>query len=204
MRWHRHLFAATLLLRHPETGDILLESLEEGRSLISIKKTAERHGSIALCLPAMHALTGCDTVPKMFDIEKVPALNVLGKNPLNHLGDLDALSEVIAEQANTFVARCYGAKSSVGMTRIRFVLLNKVYTLTSLKKTSKTGWYLLILGEKYNLDIVIPPHPSLLIFDLCFRKPTLHLFMAGFDPLMSLSTWSPSNIWCNKSMILTA
>ena len=37
------------------TGGILLESLEEGRSLISIKKTAEKHGSIVSCLPAMHA-----------------------------------------------------------------------------------------------------------------------------------------------------
>ena len=69
----------------------------------------------------MHALTGCDTVPKMFGIEKVPGLNVLRKNPLNHLGDLDALSEVIAEQENTVFARCYGAKNSVGMAKIRFV-----------------------------------------------------------------------------------
>ena len=37
------------------TGGILLESLEEGRSLISIKKTADKHGSIVSCLPAMHA-----------------------------------------------------------------------------------------------------------------------------------------------------
>ena len=59
------------------TGDILLESLEEGRSLISITKAAEEHGSIASCLPAMHALTGCDTVPKMFGIGKVSALNAL-------------------------------------------------------------------------------------------------------------------------------
>ena len=57
-------------------GDILLESLEEGRSPISIKKTTENHGSTASCLPAMHALTGCDTVPKMFGIGKVSALNV--------------------------------------------------------------------------------------------------------------------------------
>ena len=61
-------------------SDIMLESLEEGRSLISIKKTAEKHGSIASCLPAIHALIGCDTVPKMFGIGSV-SLNVLQKNP---------------------------------------------------------------------------------------------------------------------------
>ena len=55
------------------TGDILLEYLKEGRSLILIKKIAEKHGCIASCLSAMHYLTGSDTVPKIFDTVKVPA-----------------------------------------------------------------------------------------------------------------------------------
>ena len=88
------------------TGDILLESLEEGQSLISIKKTAEKYGFIASCLPVLHALAGCDTVPKIFGIGKVSTLNVLRKNPLNHLGNLDTLPEVIAEEVDTFVAQC--------------------------------------------------------------------------------------------------
>ena len=103
------------------TGDTLLESLKEGRSLILIKKIAEKHGCIASCLSAMHYLTGSDTVPKIFDTVKVPAWNVLLKNPLNHLGNLDALLEVIAEEINTFVARCYGAKNSADMAELRFV-----------------------------------------------------------------------------------
>ena len=37
----------------------------------------------------------------MFGIGKVSALNVLQKNPLNHLRNLDELPEVIAEEANT-------------------------------------------------------------------------------------------------------
>ena len=106
------------------TSYILLKSLEERQSLISIKKTAEKHGSIASCLLAMHALTGCDTVPKMFDIGKVCVLNVQRKNPLDHLGNLDVLPDVIAEETNTFVARCYGAKNSVVMAEIRFVYSN--------------------------------------------------------------------------------
>ena len=52
------------------TGDILLVSLEEERSLTSIKKTAEKHGFIAPCLPAMHAFTGCDTSPRCLVLEK--------------------------------------------------------------------------------------------------------------------------------------
>ena len=37
------------------------------------------------------------------------------------MGNLDALPEVIAEEAKTFVARCYGAKNSVDMAELRFV-----------------------------------------------------------------------------------
>ena len=107
------------------TDDILLESLEEGHSLISIKKTTEKHRCIASCLPAIHALTGCNTVPKIFGIGKVFALKVLQKNLLTHLGKLDALREVTAEESNTFVARSYRAKNSVDMAEIRFVCSTK-------------------------------------------------------------------------------
>ena len=103
----------------------MLKSLEEGRSLKFIKKTAEKHGSIASCLPLIHALTGCDTVPKMFAIGKVSALNALQKNALNHLRILDALPEVITDEANRFVAHCYATKNSVDMAEIKFVFSAK-------------------------------------------------------------------------------
>ena len=96
------------------TGDILLQSLEKEQSLISIIKTAEKHGFIASCLPAMHAFTGCDIVPKMFGIGKVSAFDFLQKNPLNHLGNLDLPPEVIAEEASTFVAPCYCCQGFCG------------------------------------------------------------------------------------------
>ena len=48
-------------------------------------------------------------------------MNALRKNSLDHLGNLDVLRLVSAEEANTFVARCYGAKKSVVMAEIRFV-----------------------------------------------------------------------------------
>ena len=58
-------------------------------------------------------------------LEKVSPLNVLRKNPLNHLGNLDALPEVITEEPNTFFPRCYGAKNSVEMAELRFVCSTK-------------------------------------------------------------------------------
>ena len=69
----------------------------------------------------LHALTGCNNVLKIFGIGKVSALNDLRKNPLNHLVNLDALPEVISEEAKTFVSRCYSAKHFVEMAEIRFV-----------------------------------------------------------------------------------
>ena len=38
---------------------------------------------------------------------------------------MDALSKVIAEETNTFVARCYGVKNSVDMAEIRFLCSKK-------------------------------------------------------------------------------
>ena len=64
-------------------------------------------------------------VPRIFGIGKVSPLNILRKNPLNHLGNLDALPEVMTEEANTFVPRCYGAKNSVEMAELRFVCPTK-------------------------------------------------------------------------------
>ena len=119
------------------TGDILLQSLEKEQSLISIIKMAEKHGFIASCLPAMHAFTGCDIVPKMFGIGKVSAFDFLQKNPLNHLGNLDLPPEVIAEEASTFVAPCYVAKDSVDMAETRVVCSTKFIHLS--KKTGKKG-----------------------------------------------------------------
>ena len=78
----------------------------------------------------------------MFGVGKVSAMNVLQKNPLNYLGKLDALPEVIAEEANTFVARCYRDKNSVDMAQIRFrcsTNLACLYSDFSKKNHAKQG-----------------------------------------------------------------
>ena len=183
------------------TSDILLKSLEEGLSLKFIKKTAEKHGSIASCLPAIHALTGCDTVPKMFAIGKVSALNALQKNPLNHLRILHALPEVIADEANTFAARCYAAKSSVDMAEIKFVCSVKLILSPLLKNRQKITTQ--TMGKNITWTLLF--HSNLLYnFQLVFQEPNSSYIYGSFDPFVSLSTQPPSKIWCNKSIILTA
>ena len=87
MWWHRHLHTPTLVLCHPE----MLESLGEGRSLISIKKTAEKYGPIASCLLAMHALTGCDR-PKNFWYWKSVYIECPAKESTESSGKLGCIS----------------------------------------------------------------------------------------------------------------
>ena len=60
-----------------------MEDFIEGKSLISIRKMVEEHKDLRSSLLAIHALTGCDAIPKMFGIGKGQALNVLeGRMPV--------------------------------------------------------------------------------------------------------------------------
>ena len=54
-----------------------MEDFIEGKSLISIRKMVEEHKDLRSSLLAVHALTGCDAIPKMFGIGKGQALNVM-------------------------------------------------------------------------------------------------------------------------------
>ena len=85
---------------------------------------SEKHGPCILSTSSacFNRLRHC---PIIFSVKRVFVLNVLQKSPLNHLGNLDALPEVIAEETSTSVAQCYGAKNSVDMAEIKFVCLTK-------------------------------------------------------------------------------
>ena len=69
-------------------NDVLLASLDKSRKLISIKDTADKHRASISWLPAMHALSGCNTIPKICDIGKVTILKLITPNPLSFLGNL--------------------------------------------------------------------------------------------------------------------
>ena len=69
-----------------------------GSKLISIKKSVNAKPHIMPSLVALHAISGCDTVPIMFGIGKVKSLKVVEKVPLVHIGEVNAeLEEVIDE-----------------------------------------------------------------------------------------------------------
>ena len=78
------------------------------------------NASIASCLPGMHALTDCPRdVWYWKSVTECPAKE-FAEAPGKH-----ALHEVIAEEANKFAVRCYGATNSVDMAEIRFVCSTK-------------------------------------------------------------------------------
>ena len=100
-------------------NDVLLASLDESKKLISIKDTAEKHRASIFWLPAVHALSGCVTVPKMCSIGKVTALKIITQNPLSLLGNLQSTTSDVVQEAKQFVARCFGAKSYTKMSEVR-------------------------------------------------------------------------------------
>ena len=141
----------------------------------SLKKTAEKHRSVASCLQAMYVLTGRRTVPMMFGIGKVSALNFPWKNPLNYLGNLGALPKVIAVETNTFAARVLRCQEFCGHGWNKVFELNKVYTLISLNKQ----------------DIGISPHPSLLILTCVWGS---QLFIYLWQVLILLFYWANDHL----------
>ena len=56
----------------------------------------------------LHALSGCDTVPVMFNIGKVKCINVAKKHPFQHLGKIESEIENVLEEGKRFVVQCYG------------------------------------------------------------------------------------------------
>ena len=143
-----------------------------------VKKMSEKHGSIASCIPAMYALTSCDTVPKMFGIRKVSALNVLRRNSLNHLGNLDALPEVIPEEENTFVGWYHGAKNSVDVAEIRLVCPTKFILRPLYKKQAKKGKLINFGGNIQPRHCVLGSQLFIYLWQVL-----IHLFHSAHDPL---------------------
>lgn len=110
-------------LEEKMTVDVSMESPCAGRANVDIRQTALKHKSIAKYLPAVHALTGCDTVSYLFGIGKATALKVLmgGHHP-TLLGQLEADEEKMISEATTFIAACYGSKVEGDMSTHRYQL----------------------------------------------------------------------------------
>ena len=73
--------------------------------VINIKKSRP---SIIPSIVALHAISGCDTVPQMFGMGKSKSIKAAEKVPLNYLGKQNADMQDIIEEGKKFVAKCFG------------------------------------------------------------------------------------------------
>ena len=91
---------------------VLMQDFKEERNFINIGLTVARNESLVKSLIPLHAISGCDTVPSMFNIGKVKCINVAKKYPLQHIGKVDANIEDVLNEGKRFVAKCYGLEET--------------------------------------------------------------------------------------------
>lgn len=92
-------------------NEILMESLKKDRKTVNITQTAAKYNDILKDLPAMHALSGCDSTGSYFGIGKPTALKVLQLGlSLDKVGG-DDLNES-RQQAKKFIMKCYGFENN--------------------------------------------------------------------------------------------
>ena len=101
-------------------AEVYLEDFQAGKGIISIKETVEKNKSIVPSLTALHAISGCDSVLRMFGIGKAKALSVTRKKPLMFIGKLQASKEDVIQEAKSFVSKVYGMKH-LSSSKNRFV-----------------------------------------------------------------------------------
>ena len=93
-------------------ADMYLESFQQDKGVVSIKRTVEKHSSLIPSLTAPHAISGCDSVHKLFGIGKAKVLTAMKKMPLTAVGNTDSAKSDVIEEGKMFVAKIYGVDDS--------------------------------------------------------------------------------------------
>ena len=117
------VFLLLLHFTHSNNIDtpVFMEATSGDRTVVDIIKTKVKHTSLCSRLLAAHALTGCDTVSKMYGIGKITALTKLAKGmQLNHLGNLESDMDDIIKQSSSFIASCYGRDPELPYDEARY------------------------------------------------------------------------------------
>ena len=106
------LFCSNLAKNNWYSANLYMDTFTEDNKLININKSVHNNKETIPSLIAMHALSGCDSVPMMFGIGKAKALKALKNVPLKSIGDINADLEEVMNEGFTFVANCYGQKDT--------------------------------------------------------------------------------------------
>ena len=116
-------------LKQP-SATIIMESTKEEWNIIDIGQTATKHCDIPA--NAGHALSGCDSVPQIFNIGKKTVFKKLSEFPLTKLGQRDVAMEDIMMECKQFVAACYGfpGDNDISVVRCKVWLILEIYSIS--------------------------------------------------------------------------
>ena len=82
-------------------------------------------------------LSGCDTVPMMFNIGKAKAISAIKTVPLKNLGNQNSQEDEILAEAKAFVRKCYNAKPLNNMSQVRKILWERKTSTAKLSSHPK-------------------------------------------------------------------
>ena len=90
------------VLKYSIESLVLMEASASNRSMVDINKTAKKNAEIVPSLIATHALSGCDSVPKIFGIGKKKIVSVLQQGfHLQKLRDIQSGKTSIIEECSS-------------------------------------------------------------------------------------------------------
>jgi len=95
-------------LQHWENKEVYMDMFSSESKVINIKKSDNARPSIMPSIVAMHAISGCDTVPQMFGIGKSKSIKAVERVLFNYLGEQNADMHDVIEEGKKFAAKCFG------------------------------------------------------------------------------------------------
>ena len=163
-------------------AEVYMKSFKDGNKIISIRKTVEKHADIIPSITAVHALSGCDSVPGMFNIGKNKALSVLKKMPLNYFGKIESEKDDVLKEGKLFVSKLYGMKDS-SSSKNRLLLWKKKTDSAKLTAKPPALKYLPPTDEALELNLCRGNHQGIL-WDKCVlggNLPPIDPELGGWD-----------------------
>ena len=99
---------------------VLIKTFDTTWSLIDTDETAKKHVKIVPSLIGAHALSGCDSVPKLYGIGKKTVIEHLKDQnlSLSNLGDTAASLANVYAKSTKLISSCYGVKDANNLSEV--------------------------------------------------------------------------------------
>ena len=125
------VFCLELHVLYPFNQDVsvlMVSPKSQNHLQIDIMKTGKTHFDIIPNLLAMHSLSGCDTVPQLYNMGKKTFLKHIKKSTrgLPNLGNEDTDIIDVVDESIFLVAACYGSQSdssTPSLSELRYIFM---------------------------------------------------------------------------------